>query len=94
MIIINDLIFMAVDSWFNGHILPAEENVLAFADEDEVNDFVAKVNSNFSILQPFDNFHGGGCVVDDTRQSLTIILFLEDDDEEIYSCAKNYEIIY
>ena len=93
MTIITDLIFMAVDSWFSDHAFEGEEGILSFADEDEADAFIKEINSNFCDLRNFDNFKGGYCVADDTRQSLTVIMFLVEDDE-ICSCAKNYEIIY
>lgn len=93
MTIITDLIFMAVDSWFSDHAFEGEEGILSFADEDEAYAFVKEINFRFHDLRQFDNFKGGYCIVDDTRTSLVVVLFLLED-EEIATCVKNFEITY
>lgn len=93
MTILTDLIFMAVDAWLNEHAVDGEDGLLSFADEDEAYAFVKEINFRFNDLRQFDNFKGGYCVVDDTRTSLVVILFLLEE-EEIATCVKNFEIVY
>ena len=93
MTILADLIFMAVDVWFSEHALDEEDTVLSFFNEGDVDDFVKEINFRFHDLRQFDNFKGGYCIVDDTRTSLVVVLFLLED-EEIATCVKNFEITY
>ena len=93
MTIIADLIFMAIESWFNQYKLEGEDNVLSFSCEEDVDEFLDKINYNFNELRQFDNFKGGFCVADDNRITATIIVYLLDEDG-LATCTKNFEITY
>lgn len=93
MTILTDLIFMAVNAWFDEHAVDGDDGLLSFADENEAYAFVQEINFRFHDLRQFDNFKGGYCIVDDTRTSLVVVLFLLEE-EEIATCVKNFEITY
>lgn len=93
MTILTDLIFMAVDAWLSEHAFDGDNSILSFADEDETYAFANEINFRLHDLRQFDNFKGGYCIVDDTRTSLVVVLFLLEE-EEIATCVKNFEIVY
>ena len=93
MTIIADLIFMAVDAWFNEYLVDDTDNTVSFPLEEDVDEFLDKVNANLNDLRKFDNFKGGFCVTDDNRTIITIILYVLED-EEMCVCTKNFEITY
>lgn len=93
MTILTDLIFMAVEAWFDAYRTNDEYGVLKFDDEDTIDEFLDEINYNFNNLRQFDNFKGGFCVRDDTRTCLTIIMYLSDENG-LATYTKDFEITY
>ena len=93
MTILTDLIFMAVDAWFNEYLVDDTDNTLFFSNIEDIDKFLNKVNYNFDDLRKFDNFKGGFCVTDDNRIVATVIMYLLTE-EGLATITKDFHITY
>jgi len=97
MTILADLILMMIDSWLSDFVIENEEDedtVLSFTDEADFRAKETEININLHGLRDFDNFKGGFFVSDDTKTCATLIVYIEDEDNGLMVCMKNFQIVY